>query len=189
MQQIGSCVKRRIHFCSIRNHDSRHHTFAVDALSTTDRGTIGSLTNWSLKNPKMRLNFENIREFLQKKEASRLSIPLINQVSDNTCWAACYQMIDSHRHGKQQNICKYVHLQTNTCVQCFRPQHSCDKPRPINNILTDWKTLGYKKTIHEANSLTRNRLHAALRDYNPIMAFIKFRNDPIGHYFLMRIRC
>ncbi|MBB5370094.1 papain-like cysteine protease family protein [Janthinobacterium sp. K2C7] len=133
----------------------------------------------------IRLNFETIREFLQRKEASRLAIPLIRQVSDNTCWVACYQMIDSHRLGQQQEHCGYVRLQTKKCSHCYRPQGSCDKPRPVDDILADWVKLGYRDTRREYNSLSRNHLHAALRNHHPVMAFIKFRGESVGHYFLI----
>jgi hypothetical protein len=133
----------------------------------------------------MRLNFENILALLQQKEASRLTIPLIHQASENTCWAACYQMVDSHRHGKQQDLCNYVRLQTNSCNKCLRPQGACDKPRPIEDILSDWKTLGYKETLREHNGLSRNQLQAALRHRRPVMAFINFRKKSVGHYFLI----
>lgn len=133
----------------------------------------------------MKLSNEAVMDFLRNKEANILNLRFIKQRSENTCWAACYEMVDNWRKI-QRNSCEYVRLQTRDCkVACYRPTGACDKPRPVTKVTSDWWTLGYNNTREYDYNLDENEIRSAIKKKRPIHAFIKFRGRATGHYILI----
>jgi hypothetical protein len=134
---------------------------------------------------KMKLLYEDVINFLQRKEADVLKIPFIEQRGDYTCWAACYEMVDKWRN-QARNGCEYIDLQTGDCKEkCFRLAAKCDKARPVASVMSDWWKLGYKGTLEYPNNLSENEIRSSIKKKKPVQAFIKFRDKPIGHYILI----
>ena len=131
------------------------------------------------------LDPRKVRHYLlQLKENTLPSLKIIPQPSDQTCWAACYKMIDQWEK-KTNSWCYYINLATGACRTCSLPIGRCNEPRMVSAILNDWHALGYKETIHKSQGLNLNEIRTCIKERKPIQAFLRYKNKLIGHFVLI----
>lgn len=132
----------------------------------------------------MRIPFDKIKKYLNLRYERNMRIPIFRQPSPQTCWAACYKMVDEWK-GVTHGFCYYVRLQTHNCGSCGRPQGNCDSPRPPSSVTRDWHSLGYRRTRHFDTSLSLTQIRKAIKKRKPVEAYIRFRGKNRAHFFLI----
>jgi hypothetical protein len=132
------------------------------------------------------LAFQLVKNFLNDRVEHDLNISTIRQPSTQTCWATCYQMVDTWNEN-QQSICHYVRLQTNNCGNCKTPEDNCNRNRATASVLSDWRALGYSGTRHHLKPLTLTEIRNAHKKRKPIHVFYALPGQKInnGHFVLI----
>lgn len=122
--------------------------------------------SYLVRNLPMELSNKNIARHLKQYLEGSIPMKLIKQPSTNTCWAACYKMVDNF-YQRKNKWCIYINFQTGHCNQCVRPSNGCNKPRKTTEILDDWqKKLGYTKTAHTQKSISINEIRKHIKEKN-----------------------
>lgn len=134
----------------------------------------------------LQLLFQLVNGFLIQRVEHDLEISNMRQPSTRTCWATCYQMVDSW-NKQPRSICHYVRLQTGDCGNCKIPEGSCNRNRPTEMVLSDWRALGYKGTRRYCKPLTLTAIRNAHKKRRPIHIFFvpPGRKIDNGHFALV----
>lgn len=99
-----------------------------------------------------------------------LPIPLIGQIGNQWCWAACAQMVDYWRKGAAASIsqCRlasdYV---APDCCSRSPPSPHCDRPLTASGITAVWRRLG-SIAASEGGQLSMTLVHAELAAHRPV---------------------
>ncbi len=134
----------------------------------------------------LKITYELIKKHLNERYEKQLDIQHVRQPSSDTCWAACYKMIDDWAHDRDSAICHFVRLQTQNCGGCNRPTGYCNKPRYTDKVTSDWRSLGYLGTRHEHGPLSLSEIRHAIKHKRPVQAFMHFRGKAVGHFFIIQ---
>lgn len=132
----------------------------------------------------LKINVKLIRDHLLRRQERTLPIRAIKQPLDNLCWATCYRMVNSWMHSNWS----LTWCADNRCspgAGCTVPNNSCNAPRLTKDVLPDWQALGYRQTKHLNTALALNDVRQNIKENRPLMAFVQYRRQSIGHYFLI----
>ena len=133
---------------------------------------------------KLPLNINLIREYFLKRCEQTLPVRVIKQPLDQVCWAACYRMVNLWTHPDwSDGWCSDTRCDRDS--GCRVPNASCNAPRLTSQVLSDWNALGYTNTTHVPSSLGLNDVRQSIREKRPLMVFLEYRNQRIGHYVLI----
>lgn len=132
----------------------------------------------------IKLNLNLVTKFLRRIHGHNLGISVVPQPPGSSlCWAACYRMVDWWVKKGVPGWC--IHTRCgNAFPSCAIPCGLANKPRLTSQISSDWLALGYKSNHYQKPlSIVQVRMH--LQERQPIMAYLSYRGESTGHYFLI----
>lgn len=157
----------------------------MDFLESHRTGSPEISGNDSMGSISSALNLDLVRKFLLQRIEKTLPVRVVQQPLDNLCWATCYRMVDNwFVPNNGFTWCRHARCGSNGAT-CLSPMPGCNFPRLTSDVQEDWLVLGYSKTIHKQSALTVSDVRTRIKAGFPVMIFLEFTGQAIGHFCLI----